>query len=208
MSADGALTVIGRRWLVIVVAALAGLGIGHLLTPEPAPAEPVYEARALITATRWRLPIEGLPGLVDSFASTNAFRERLTALDPAAFPDPSVFADTVTVTNVRDTVAVWLEATAPRPELADRRANLVAETLVDELNGLGNDDLSFALHDRARRPDLPKPEPLSLPIPLIGGGVAGLVAGSIVALAWPRRREAEDLFEREPTAGTVGAHAP
>lgn len=207
---------IGRWWLVLLATAV-GAGAGLYLAESADRDGPVYESRALVVATRWEQRIEGLARLVETVLQTNDFREQIRQADNEAFPRATTFGDEITVVPVEDTVAVWLEATASDPEVSERRANVAAETLVSELNRLGEDIGTFSVQDRARAPERPVGSDLPREALMAIGALGGLAIGSGLAVALPDRRrrrvsntgedfDADGLSERlaEVTAPTTG----
>ncbi len=192
------------HWLVAF--AVIGALLGYVGTDQNK-AEG-YEARTLVVAKRWEQRIESLSRLVETVIQTGNYQEQLRSLDEEAFPASTTFDRTVDVVPVQDTVAVWVEATASTPELAQRRANTAAVTLVVELNRLGQDIGVFTVQDRARVPNEPIENDLDPVMAAALGALAGLILASGLSVAWPAPAEPNSAVALEPNLDVEAPSRP
>lgn len=176
-----------RRYWIVLAFGLLGALAGFALSGSDGNEPTEYESRALVVATTWELRIEGLSRMVDTVVETNGFRQEIQRADAEAFTGSADFEQSIEIVPVQDTVAVWLEARAGTPELAQRRANLAGDVLVTELNRLGDDIGTFVVQDRASLPTAPVKPELAMPIMIALGALGGLTIGTGVAVAWPDR---------------------
>ncbi len=176
-----------RRFPLVLAFAILGALAGAALSGSGSSGAAEYESRALVVATTWELRIEGLPRMVETVVQTNGFREELQRSDADAFAGSADFDQAVVIVPVQDTVAVWLEARANTPELAQRRANLAGDVLVGELNRLGPDIGTFVVQDRAFLPVARVEAELATPLMIALGALGGLTIGTGIAVAWPDR---------------------
>ena len=186
--------ILREGWVVIVVLAVFGAGMGWLVTkmlPETYAATSTLLLRvdsteaSLFERNQFSLArIKSYPPLVDSPEVIDAVRDDLD-LDDDEYPDRDI-RRMVSAENTADTVLLVVRADAPTAQLATDIANSAA-THLSELIGETENDEDDARYTVALDQVLPAVAPLAPISPQVTaitglGGIAGLALGAIVAV--------------------------
>lgn len=186
--------ILREGWIVIVVLAVLGAGMGWLVTkalPETYAATSTLLLRvdsteaSLFERNQFSLArIKSYPPLVDSPEVIDAVRADLD-LDEDEYPDRDI-RRMLSAENTADTVLLIVRADAPTAQLATDIANSAA-THLSELIGETENDEDDARYTVALDQVLPAVAPLAPISPQVTaitglGGIAGLALGAIVAV--------------------------
>lgn len=186
--------ILREGWVVIVVLAVLGAGMGWLVTkllPETYAATSTLLLRvdsteaSLFERNQFSLArIKSYPPLVDSPEVIDAVRDDLD-LDEDEYADRDL-RRMLSAENTADTVLLIVRADAPTAELATDIANSAA-THLSELIGETENDEDDARYTVALDQVLPAVAPLAPISPQVTaitglGGIAGLALGAIVAV--------------------------
>ncbi|MFJ2543453.1 hypothetical protein [Microbacterium sp. NPDC087589] len=186
--------ILREGWVVILVLAVFGAGMGWLVTkmlPETYAATSTLLLRvdsteaSLFERNQFSLArIKSYPPLVDSPEVVDAVRDDLD-LDEDEYPDRDI-RRMVSAENTADTVLLVVRADAPTAQLAADIANSAA-THLSEVIGETENDEDDARYTVALDQVLPAVAPLAPISPQVTaitglGGIAGLALGAIVAV--------------------------
>ena len=171
-----------RRYvgLIVLFPLVGGILVG-LLVPANTQ-EAGYRASALVIATELNsIRPEHLPRMVQAISSGHNV-PRLALESTGLQVTPAEFREWVEIETIAETVVIRVSGLAPQPELAAEIANAVAAALVGELNRMGPEVATFAIHEAALLPEEPETRPTTIPPWLIGGIVGFLLAVGVVVL--------------------------
>jgi len=186
--------ILREGWVVIVVLAVLGAGMGWIVTkmlPETYAATSTLLLRvdsteaSLFERNQFSLArIKSYPPLVDSPEVIDAVRDDLD-LDEDEYPDRDI-RRMLSAENAADTVLLVVRADAPTAALATDIANSAA-THLSELIGETENDEDDSRYTVALDQVLPAVAPLAPISPQVTaitglGGIAGLALGAIVAV--------------------------
>lgn len=165
-----------RRYLGLVFGLILLMVVLVAVLTPAAPADE-YESRALVVAQRLEgVRAEHLPRMAEAiFTGNNVARQTVAETDLEIRPQELVplYAE---IEVVEGTVVMRVIGRSVEPRLAADIANAAAQALVDELERLGPDVGSFALHETAPVPQDPAPGPMRPP-PLLLGLLTGVIFG-------------------------------
>jgi len=160
---------------LMVVVPVIGILIG-LFVPMNAP-DVHYRASALVVATELNsIRPEHLPRMVQAISSGNSVPTR--ALERTTLPmTPAEFREQVEVETIAETVVIRVSGLADYPKPAAEIANAAAAALVGELNRMGPEVGTFAIHEVA----VP-PRELDMRSPIIPSWLLGGIVGLVLAV--------------------------